>query len=160
MEAGQGLRVVPLKNLRPLFGLYWPISTAPKGRCGCHVANVTFKGSPHETEKPVRHEPSGWPRSSQRPVLCPVEAYVDWTLSSTFGWCLFWGSLRSISVDRFGGEGRAHEPSAASRSRSNCSALVCKLVSPAFSASSSAISKSFRASSLRFNFTSAMPRLI
>ena len=66
----------------------------------------------------------------------------------------------SISVDRLGGKGRAHEPSAAPRSRSHCSALVCKFVSPAFPASSSAISKSFRASSLRFNSTFAMPRLI
>ena len=55
----------------------------------------------------------------------------------------------SVSVDRFGGAGRAHEPSAASRSRSNCSACATIFASLAFRASSSAISKSFRASALR-----------
>ena len=67
----------------------------------------------------------------------------------------------SISVDRFSGAGRAHEPSAASRSRSHFSALVCNPVSSAFRASVSAIGEVLsRLILYRFNFTFAMPRLL
>ena len=85
------------------------------------------------------------------PVFAGYDSAPDQTLS-----CCFKSSPWDSVKEREG----AHEPSAAPRSRSNCSALVCKFVSPAFPASSSAISKSFRASSLRFNSTFAMPRLI
>ena len=67
MEAGQGLRVVPLKNSIPPFGLYWPVSTGPRGRCGRHVANVTFKGSPQETGNRTPRAIRMSARGSQRP---------------------------------------------------------------------------------------------
>ena len=49
------------------------------------MADVTFKGSPHETEKIVRQEPSEWPLVANNGpfprivLLCPVEAYPSLT---------------------------------------------------------------------------------
>ena len=63
-------------------------------------------------------------------------------------------------LNPFGNEARRiHEPSASLRSRSACSALATIFALLAFRASSSVISKSFRISSLIFNFNFAMPRL-